>query len=127
MGVIHQVIEFDATPQQVYELLADGKKFAAFTGAPAEFDPAPGAAFKLFGGHIEGRNVELAPGERVVQAWRAVNWPVGVYSLVSFQLAAKGSGTTLTFEQVGHPDEAQSDLDAGWHKMYWEGMRSQLG
>jgi hypothetical protein len=44
------------------------------TGDTAEIQPQPGAAFKLFGGRIEGRNVELAPDRRIVQAWRLASW-----------------------------------------------------
>jgi len=41
----------------------------------------------LFGGHIVGRHVELAPNERVVQAWRVADWPPGVYSIAKFELS----------------------------------------
>jgi activator of HSP90 ATPase len=90
---IHQEVDFKAMPARIYEVLLDAKQFSAFTKDTAEIQPQPGEAFKLFGGRIEGRNVELIPNQRIVQAWRPASWPAGVYSIVRFELVARGSGT----------------------------------
>ena len=67
---LHQEINLKASPQRIYEVLLDSKQFAAFTGMPADIDPKVGGAFSMFGGLIVGRNIELIPGQRIVQAWR---------------------------------------------------------
>lgn len=85
-----------------------------------------GGAITLFGGDIEGRNVELVPGRRVVQAWRSKSWLAGVWSIVRFELAADPKGTRLTFDQSGYPDDAHAMLEGGWSKMYWEPMNALL-
>ncbi len=72
---IHQEIDFKTAPARIYATLLDAKQFSAFTKDAAEIEPQPGAAFKLFGGRIEGRNVELSPNQRIVQAWRPASWP----------------------------------------------------
>ena len=77
---IHQEIDFTASPQRIYEALLDAKQFTAFSGIPAEINREVGGAFSLFSGHIIGRNLELVPNQRIVQAWRTVDWPQGVYS-----------------------------------------------
>ena len=77
----------------------------------------------LFNGMIEGRNIELASGRRIVQAWRVKNWPAGRFSLVSFGLEPDANGTRLVFDHFGFPDDDRAHLDAGWHKMYWEPLR----
>src|SRR5215831_5687652 len=69
---IHQEIEFNASPQQLYEALLDSKQFTEFSGRPTQINREVGGAFSLFKGHIIGRNLELAPNERIVQAWRVV-------------------------------------------------------
>jgi activator of HSP90 ATPase len=125
-GPIHHVIEFDASPEQIYEELIDAETFAAWTGAPAEIDPTPGGHFSLFGGQIEGRNIELVPGKRVVQAWRVAGWEPGEYSLTRFELRPGTSGTTLVFDHSAFPPEAHEDLDAGWHSMYWAPIRAHV-
>jgi uncharacterized protein YndB with AHSA1/START domain len=124
---IHQEVTLKASPKAVYEALTDETKFAAMTGgAPAKIAREAGGAFSCFGGKIEGRIVELAPNKRVVQAWRAGNWDEGVYSLVTFALQAKGSGTTLVFDQAGVPEGQAAHLEAGWAQMYWEPMKKFL-
>src|SRR5271156_6544372 len=86
---IHQEIDFPATPARIYEILLDAKQFSAFSKEPAEIRPQPGAAFKLFGERIEGRNVELISNQRIVQAWRSTAWPAGEYTIVRFALAPR--------------------------------------
>jgi hypothetical protein len=66
LTAIHYEIDFKASPQRLYEALLDQKQFAAFSGLPATIDSTPGGAFSMFGGLIEGRNVELVPNRRIV-------------------------------------------------------------
>ena len=124
---IHHEIVIHATPKRIYEALTDSQQFSAFTGgAPAEISREAGGAFTLFGGHIEGRHVELAPGQRLVQAWRAKSWEEGVYSIVKFDLQPQGSETRLVFDHSGFPETERDHLDGGWHKMYWEPLKKYL-
>jgi Activator of Hsp90 ATPase homolog 1-like protein len=57
---------------------------------PANIDPAAGGAFSMFGRVIMGRNIELIPNQRIVQAWRPTRWDPGVYSIVKFELKTAG-------------------------------------
>jgi uncharacterized protein YndB with AHSA1/START domain len=121
--VIHFEIDLKGAPQRVYEALIDAKQFAAVTGAPAEIQREAGGSFSLFGGHIQGRNVELVPNRRIVQAWRAADWPEGVYSIARFELKAQGSGTRLVFDHTGFPPELRAHLEEGWEEHYWATLR----
>jgi activator of HSP90 ATPase len=116
---IHQEIDFTVSPQRLYEALLDTKQFAAFSGRPAEIDRTAGGAFSLFGGHIIGRNLELVPNQRIVQAWRVVTWPEGAYSIARFELKAQGSGTRLVFDHIGFPEGLHDHLAEGWESNYW--------
>jgi len=122
---IHQQVSIQASPAAVFEVLTTSAKFSKMTGGSKADIGGVGAAFKLFGGDIEGRNIELVPGKRVVQAWRAKAWPEGVYSLVKFELGADGQGTRIVFDQAGYPDGAEASLSSGWRQMYWDPL-SQL-
>ena len=123
---IHQKIDFNASPQRLYEALLDTKQFTAFSGRPAEINRDVGGAFSLFGGHIIGRNVELVPNQRIVQAWRAVTWPEGVYSIARFELKAQGSGTRLVLDHTGFPEGLRDHLAEGWEENYWELLKKYL-
>jgi uncharacterized protein YndB with AHSA1/START domain len=117
---IHQEIQFDAPPARVYAALTDADQFSRLTGgAPAQMGDEPGSAFSCFGGAIVGHQVELTPDHRLVQVWRAANWPAGAYSLVSFELQPAGKGTRLVIDQFGFPEAEGAHLAEGWHKMYW--------
>ena len=116
---IHQEIDFKGGPQQLYEALLDSKQFTEFSGRPAEINREAGGAFSLFKGHIIGRNLELIPNERIVQAWRVVTWPEGAYSIVRFELKPQGSGTRLVFDHIGFPEGLHDHLAAGWEENYW--------
>ena len=131
-GSIHQEVVFNASAKRVYNALLDAKEFSEFTGgAPAEINREAGGAFSCFGGVITGRNIELLPDRRIVQAWRAGNWPEGVYSIVKFELHAQGSETTLFMDHAGFPEDLRAHLngerpDGGWHRQYWEPLKKYL-
>ena len=118
--------DFTVPPHRVYEALLDEKQFATFTGAPAKIDCREGGALTLFGGAIVARNVELVPDKRIVQAWRDTAWAAGIYSMLKFELAAKGAGTHMVLDQTGFPAGQFSDLDSGWHVHYLAPMKKFL-
>jgi len=123
---IHQSVDFKAVPARLYEVLLDSKQFSAFTKDMAEIQSQPGGAFRLFGGRIEGRNIELISNRRIVQAWRPASWAAGVYSIVRFELLAGNAGTRLTLDHTGFAEDKWKDLNEGWPKMYWEPLRKYV-
>jgi activator of HSP90 ATPase len=123
---LHQELTFDAAPHRVFHILLDSKEFAAMTGMDATIDPAPGGAFKTFGGLVEGRNVEIIADQRLVQAWRPTHWDAGVYSIVHFELKAAGAGTALVLDHTGFPEGEFDHLDPGWHLRYWDPLTKYL-
>ena len=78
----------------------------------------------MFGGLVVGRNVELVPNQRIVQAWRlAQEFPEGTYSLLKIELQAKDSGTRLKLDHTGFPEGHYDHLYEGWYSHYWEPLR----
>jgi len=123
---IHQEGDLDAPPERIYEALLDTRKFEAFSLAHAEINREVGGAFTIFDGHIVGRNVELVPNRRIVQAWRVVDWPEGVYSIARFDLTPREKGTHLVLDHTGFPEALKDHLAAGWTEHYWERLRKYL-
>jgi len=127
MSNIHQEVIFPASPSRIYAVLLDAGQFSALSGgAPAEISAEDGGTFSCFGGMISGRNIELIPNQRIVQAWRAKPWPEGVYSIAKFDLRQEGPETRVVFDHAGFPPEQQEHLEGGWHKNYWEPLRKHL-
>jgi activator of HSP90 ATPase len=123
---IHYEIEFHPAPQRLYEAILDQKQFAAFTGLAATIDPTPGGALWLFGGLVAGRNIELIPDSRIVQAWRPAHWDPGIYSIVHFEFKPRAAETTLIFDHTGFPAGEYDHLDFGWHSHYWDPLKKFL-
>ena len=135
---IHQETDFKANRQRIYQALTDTKQFdkvIQLSGAmqsmrlgstPTAISREVGGAFTLFGGHITGRHVELVPNQRIVQAWRAGNWPPGIYSIAKFELVEQGSGTRIVFDHTGFPKGDAETLASGWKAHYWEPLAKFL-
>jgi len=109
--------------KQFSEFCAQSKEF---TKTSAQIDKSVGGAFTLFDGHIIGRNIELVPNQRIVQAWRVVDWPAGVYSIARFELKSQGDGTQLVFDHIGFPEGLQTHLADGWQRNYWDLLSKYL-
>jgi activator of HSP90 ATPase len=123
---LHQEASFKASAERLYTVLLDSKQFSACSGMPAEIDPKEGGAFSMFGGQIVGRNVELIPAQRIVQAWRPTHWDPGVYSIARFELKPHGDETTVVLDHTGFPEGEFDHLDWGWHAHYWDRLKKFL-
>src|SRR3989338_2069202 len=98
---IKQSVTFKTTPHAVYEMLMDSDKHSQLTGGEAKISREIGGTFTAFDGYSEGTNLELIPDKKIVQTWRASDWPEGHYSRVTFLLKEVDAGTRLTFTQTG--------------------------
>jgi activator of HSP90 ATPase len=129
---IHQELLLNASPERVYGALTNGKSFDAITrlsdgdallkasGAkPTAINSEVGGTFTLFGGYVTGRNLEMLPDERLVQAGRAGSWKPGAFSIAAFSFVKEGTKTKLLFDHRGFPDGQGASLAQGWHAHYW--------
>jgi uncharacterized protein YndB with AHSA1/START domain len=138
---IHQEIVFQAAPDRVYTALTEAKQFDKIidlsgirqsrmlppqANKPTQITSQAGSAFVLFGGFITGRQIELVPNVRIVQAWRPAAWGPGVYSIAKFELVKEGAATRIVFDHTGFPKGGGKGLAAGWHKHYWEPLTKFL-
>ena len=135
---IHQEVTFQASPKRVYEALLDAKQFQKvqmlsdamksmdIAGKPAEINAEPGGRFSLFAAYIVGCQIELFANQRIVQAWRAMSWDPGAYSIARFEISAQGTGCKITFDYTGFPAGTAEHLAAGWKAHYWEPLAKFL-
>ena len=130
---IHQEVLIQAAATRIYDVLTDARQFTKLTtfspvknAAPARIGRAAGDTFSLFGGHIIGRHLELVPAQRIVQAWRVVDWAPGIYSIAKFDLIDQGSQTTISFDHTGFPNGKAEHLAEGWKLNYWEPLKKYL-
>ena len=123
---LHQEVDIKASRQRIYDALLDSKQFTSFSGVPAEINREAGGSFSMFGGLIVGRNIELVPRERIVQAWRPAAWEPGVYSLVKFDFKELGPQTRIFLDHTGFPEGNFRHFEYGWYAHYWEPLKKFL-
>lgn len=123
---IEQTVHFEASPHEVYEALMDSALHTAFTNSPAEISREVGGDYMAYGGYISGANLELVPDRKIVQSWRAMDWPEDVFSVVTFLLTEQDGGTRLDFTHADVPDGTQDEFRQGWIDNYWEPLKAFL-
>lgn len=126
VSTIHQTAVVHATPEEVYKALTNTRMYSRFTGSAAEIGRRVGDPFSAYDGYIEGMNLELAPGKRIVRSWRAkeAGWPEDHYSQVSWSLHPVDHGTKVVLHHERVPSELAESFKQGWKDYYWAPLRA---
>jgi len=112
-----------ASPEEIYQAWLDSLAHSEMTGGAANMSDQIGAAVSAWDGYIRGRNLELVPGERIVQSWRTSEFAdEHGDSVITILLQETNEGTLLTLEHSNVPDEQRSYEEAGWQENYFEPM-----
>lgn len=106
------------TPEQVYLGLTTPLTIHLWSGEKTEFIAEVGAEFSLFEGSIQGKNLELIPGEKIVQQWYFGEQEED--SIVTFILHESKNNTSLELRHTNIPDEDYDDMLEGWNQVYME-------
>ena len=122
---LKQVIEFKASPHEVYEALMDSKKHSEFSKSKVVISRKVNGKFSAYDGWIAGKNLELVQDKKIVQEWAGVDkaWPKNHISKVTFIFSKTKNGTKLTFTHEGIPEDWFEDISKGWYDQYWEKMK----
>ncbi len=123
---IKQTIIFKGTPKEVYDYLADAKKHTKLIGDKVKMTAKAGDRFTAYGGAVEGQNLVLEPGAKIIQTWRYEDWPKGHYSTAIYEFKKAGKNTVLNFTQISVPDDKAADIAQGWKDYYWEPLKKLL-
>lgn len=113
-----------ASPQEIYDAWLDSVGHSQMTGSDARMSDKTGAEVSAWDGYITGRNVELVPGERIVQSWRTRNFTdEHEDSLITVTLEKVEEGTLLTLSHTNVPDAQTSYEQGGWQQHYFDPMK----
>ena len=123
---IDQSVTFNASAHEIYEMLMDPQKHSEFTGAPAEISREIGGEFSIIDGGLSGKTLDLIADKKIVQAWRAADWPEGHYSTAIFLIEESDGQTKLSFVQAGVPSDMFDSINDGWRTYYWEPIAKAL-
>lgn len=112
-----------ASPEEIYQAWLDSLAHSEMTGGEASMSDQIGAEVSAWDGYISGRNIELTPSERIVQAWRTSEFEdEDEDSVITVILEPVGAETLLTLEHSNVPDEHKSYEEGGWESNYFEPM-----
>lgn len=107
-------------PKEAYQIFANAKHHARLTRKPAKISKRSGGRFEIFGGYIHGVNRTLLPGQKIVQSWRAIDWPKKHFSTVELEFRAVKNGTQITLSHRRIPDVFLDWVENGWREIYLE-------
>src|SRR5688572_31466700 len=124
---IKQRVKFKASPDIIYELLADSRKHTEVTGRKATISRDVGGTFSASGNEVSGVNVDLVPGRRIVQAWRHQRFPEGIFSMAAVTLTQTADGgTELVLTHRGVPKDLIPETERAWRDQYWSRIKAYL-
>lgn len=114
-----------ASAQEIYEAWLDSLAHSEMTGSEAVMSDEVGAEVAAWDGYITGRNLELVPGERIVQSWRTTEFDdEHEDSIVTVTLEEVEDGTLLTLIHSQVPEGQTSYQEGGWEEHYFEPMKA---
>jgi uncharacterized protein YndB with AHSA1/START domain len=117
-----------ASPVEIYQAWLDSIGHSEMTGGEATMSDEVGADVTAWDGYISGRNLELVPGERIVQSWRTTEFgDEDEDSIITVVLQEVDEGTLLTLEHSNVPDAHRSYEEGGWQSNYFEPMVVYFG
>lgn len=125
---LRQQLTFHAKPEEVYEMLLNPKKVTKFTRSKAVISQKVGGEVSMFGGSIEGKNLELIKNKKIVQTWHtnSKNWPEKYDSKVTFSIKKIKGGTRLNFTHSLLPKSEYKNIEKGWNENYFMPMKEAL-
>jgi uncharacterized protein YndB with AHSA1/START domain len=113
-----------ASPDRLYAAWLDSAQHSAMTGGSAQVSAEPGAAFTAWDGYIHGRNLELEPARRIVQAWRTAEFtPDEPDSRLEILFEPVEGGTRLTLRHSELPEHGMQ-YKQGWVEAYFDPIQA---
>lgn len=112
-----------ARPERVYEAWLDSDEHSGMTGSPAVVGVDVGDEFTAWSGYIQGKNLELEPGRRILQSWRTSEFQSSEEdSLLEVLLEPSGEATRITVRHSNLPEHGMH-YQQGWVDSYFTPMK----
>ncbi len=113
-----------ARPERIFEAWLSSSEHSAFTGGQATVEPRVGGRHTAWDGYIEGVNLALELGRRIVQSWRSSDFPDGsTDSRLEVLLEPANTGTKVTLVHTDIPEGQGRLYEQGWVDHYFTPMQ----
>lgn len=124
MKTVKKTYLIKAPLEKVWQALTDQKMIDDWGAGPAQMDDQVGTEFRLWGGDIFGKNVEVVANKKLVQDWFEDDWDQP--SKVTFDLSQKNGKIKVTLLHENIPDSEAEEIDHGWDSYYLGSMKEYL-
>ncbi len=126
MKNLKQSVKIKAPIAKVWDALVNSKAIEGWGAGPnVVMNDKVGTEFKLWGGEIHGKNIEVKQNVKLVQEWISGHWAKP--SRVEFNLHSDdGMTTQLDLIHENIPDEEYADIDKGWKDYYLGPMKKYV-
>jgi activator of HSP90 ATPase len=115
---------FPITSDKLYKAWLNSKEHSSFTGSKAIISKELNRKFTAWDGYISGKNLILEPNKRIVQSWRATDFPdKHPDSFIEIIFEPKKAGTKITLKHSGIPEGMGKDYKKGWKDFYFKPMK----
>ena len=113
-----------ASPPAIYRAWLNSQTHTKMTGSPAQASPEVSAEFSAWDGYIHGRNLELDPPRRILQAWRTIEFAENdPDSLLEVLLQPVEGGTQVVLRHSNLPAHGDQYRE-GWVENYFTPMKA---
>lgn len=115
---------FPVSAKVLYESWLNSEAHTKFTGAKANMSTKSGMEYSAGDGYIHGRNISLQPFGRIVQTWRASDFPDSAPdSQIEVLFEGTNGGTRLTLIHTYIPKNQKEIYEKGWKEHYFKPMK----
>jgi activator of HSP90 ATPase len=119
--ILQTVLFKNTNPSILYNLYMDASKHSSVTGAPAKIQKKEGTKFSAYGDYCFGKNLQLIPGELIVQSWVANDWKKTETESTFILLFEQRNDDAVVFmTHANVPDSEYKSLKEGWNEFYWK-------
>jgi uncharacterized protein YndB with AHSA1/START domain len=113
---------FNSTPDVLYNAWLESKQHTDMTGGKAVISDQVGDEFTAWDGYITGKNLDLQPPMRILQAWRTTEFKESEEdSFLEVTFIPEGEKTRVIIRHWNLPDHSMQ-YQQGWVDAYFTPM-----
>lgn len=122
MKSIKRYYQLKADVEDIYNALTNQKMIEIWTGEAAVMQVEPNSDFSIFGGAVQGKNIEFEKNKKIVQHWYFGD--TDNPSEVTIILHPDKNKTNVELRQNNIPEDAYENMSEGWDEDYFGALKA---
>eukprot|EP00998_Keelungia_sp_KM082_P005721 NODE_2021_length_1156_cov_59.195335_g2004_i0.p1 GENE.NODE_2021_length_1156_cov_59.195335_g2004_i0~~NODE_2021_length_1156_cov_59.195335_g2004_i0.p1 ORF type:complete len:336 (+),score=56.62 NODE_2021_length_1156_cov_59.195335_g2004_i0:108-1115(+) len=125
---VTNVLEWRAPASEVFQALTDERRVAAFTRAPAVFEPKVDGRVSFLAGTVVGKVTGFEKDKLLEFTWRFSDWAEGTQSKVNITFTSEEAGAcVMKLVHTGVPGNDVERTKQGWRSNFWDPIKMLFG